>query len=230
MTKAGVLLRQRWPEAARWTACFAFVACAHAGAAVALMTKWDSNDILANAPAITLDLAPIAAAPEEVPQEVAVGPQQIETPPEEEPPPPQSDVQMEQPKPPPPKPPEKKKVAKLTTAPAPARVRAPVAAAPAPGASGSNAVPNWKSELVSRLERNKRYPSGASGAQGVVVLAFTVDRSGGVHGARVTRSSGSSALDAEAVSLAQRVSPVPAPPAEMGGSIPIVVPIRFSAR
>lgn len=82
---------------------------------------------------------------------------------------------------------------------------------------------NWKSQLVARLERSKRYPSDARsrGEQGVAYLAFTVDRSGGVHGARLTRSSGSSTLDHETVALAARVSPLPPPPPEMpGGSIP----------
>ena len=87
--------------------------------------------------------------------------------------------------------------------------------------------------LVMALERAKRYPSEARsrGDSGVAQLAFSVDRSGGIHNARIVRSSGSSVLDAETLALAQRASPLPPPPPEAGGSqIAIVVPIRYSIR
>ncbi|HWM83998.1 MAG TPA: energy transducer TonB [Pseudolabrys sp.] len=157
-----------------------------------------------------------------------------------EPPPPESKVQLEAPPPPPEKPkpkpkpkPKKEKRAKQTTAPAPAPRQADTASAPMSGASGRATIMNWKSLLVSRLERSKRYPSEARsrGDQGVVYLAFSVDRSGRVHGARITRSSGSAALDSETLALASRVSPLPPPPLEVqGNNIPIVVPIRYNIR
>jgi protein TonB len=60
-------------------------------------------------------------------------------------------------------------------------------------------------------------------------VAFTIDRSGRVLSARLIRSSGSSALDQEAVSLARRASPVPPPPPNIGrASITLTVPVRFS--
>lgn len=218
------------PELTRWAASFVFVVGAHGSIALAMLS-WKESDLLANAPTILVDLAPVAASPHLVPLDVPVGPQQQETPPEVEPPPPESSVQIEPPKPPE-KLPEKKKVAKLTTAPTPAEKLAPVAA-PMSGAFGSSSVSSWKSQLVAQLERAKRYPSDARsrGEQGVTQLAFSVDRSGGVHGARIVRSSGSSALDQETLALVQRASPLPPPPAEMrGGSIPVVVPIRYSIR
>ena len=86
------------------------------------------------------------------------------------------------------KPAEKKrqqKHASLASAPSTAEKKAERAAAPAPGAASHNpsAVPNWKSQLVARLERAKRYPPEAQsrGEHGVAQLAFSVDRSGGVH-------------------------------------------------
>ncbi len=92
------------------------------------------------------------------------------------------------------------------------------AAAPTPGAASHNpdAVPNWKSQLVARLERYKRYPPEAQsrGEQGVAQLAFSVDRSGGVHHARIVRSSGSSLLDAATLALVERAAPLPPPPPE----------------
>ena len=109
------------------------------------------------------------------------------------------------------------------------------AAAPAPGASSrdSNAVPNWKSLLVATLERNKRYPAEAQarGDHGVAELAFSVDRSGRVHHARIVASSGSSLLDRETLAMLERAAPLPPPPPEIAGhEIPIVVPIRYNMR
>lgn len=244
MTAPG-LSRAQWSDGARWTLCFAIAAALHAGGAAALVARWDTNDLTANPPVITVDLAPIASAPEVVPTDLPEAPPQVETPPEE-PPAPQAETVVEPPKPPPqaesvpepvnpppPKPPERKKVAKLTTAPKPAEYRSAVAAAPAPGAGAhnSNALPNWKSQLVAQLERNKRYPSEARGDHGVAQLAFSIDRAGGVHNARIVRSSGSSALDQETLALVRRAQPLPPPPAEVAGSqIAIVVPIRYNAR
>jgi periplasmic protein TonB len=145
---------------------------------------------------------------------------------------------------PPPKPVEKPKekkekpkhkMASVARAPSAAEQRAERAAAPSAGANSHNpnAVPDWKSQLVAQLERNKRYPSEAQsrGDQGVVRLAFSIDRSGGVHNARIVGSSGSSALDQATLSLVARASPLPPPPPEVSGAqIPIVVPIRYNMR
>ena len=104
-----------------------------------------------------------------------------------------------------------------------------------PGASARNpdAVPSWKSQLVARLERYKRYPSQAQsrGEQGVAQLAFSIDRSGGVHHARILRSSGSSLLDEATLDLVDRAAPLPPPPPEISGAqIAIVVPIHYGIR
>ena len=228
--------RESCSDAARWTLCFAAAVALHVGGAAALLARWDDNEFTANPPVITIDLAPLAVAPETTPTDLPEAPPQVETPPEPEPPPPpQTETVVEPPKPPPPKPPEKKKVAKLTTAPKPTERHAPVAAAPVPGAGAinSSALPNWKSALVAQLERNKRYPPEARsrGDQGVAQLAFSIDRHGGVHNVRVVHSSGSSVLDQETVALAYRAQPLPAPPPEVSGAqIPIVVPIRYNIR
>lgn len=131
--------------------------------------------------------------------------------------------------------PQRTKQASLASAPSAAERRAERAAAPMPGASSNNpnAVPNWKSRLVAQLERNKRYPSEAQsrGDHGVVQLAFSIDRSGGVHHARIMRSSGSSLLDEATLSLVARAAPLPPPPPEVpGAQIAIVVPIRYNIR
>jgi protein TonB len=239
----------RWPEAARWGVCFAFAIAFHAAGAAALFARWtEESDLVANAPVVLVDLAPVAVSPNITPNELPPGPQQQEAEPEPQPEKPIEKIELPQDpktKPvvavtPPPKPVEnpkekkpKQKHASLPSAPSTADQKAERAAAPMPGASSRNsdAVPNWKSQLVAALERQKRYPSEARGEQGTAQLAFSVDRQGGVHNARVTRSSGSSVLDHEALALVQRAQPLPPPPPEVqGAQIPIVVPIRYNAR
>jgi len=130
---------------------------------------------------------------------------------------------------------ERRRQAHLTSAPSATARKAARAVAPAPGARRGDprSVPNWKSALVARLERYKRYPAEARarGVQGVTQLAFSVDRSGHVHRARILRSSGSSLLDRATLALIARAQPLPPPPPEMrGAQIPITVPIRYSIR
>ena len=95
------------------------------------------------------------------------------------------------------------------------------------------AMASWQRLLAAALERRKNYPPEArsQGEQGTATLAFRIDRAGNVHGARIARSSGSSALDRETLALLQRATPLPPPPADVpGGEIPISVPIRYSIK
>jgi protein TonB len=237
----------RWPEAARWGACFVIAITFHAVGAAALFARWsEDSDLVANAPVIMVDLAPAAVSPN-ITNDVPPGPPQPDAEPEPEPKKPIEKIELPpdpQAKPvvamPPPKPVEqpkekkpKQKHASLASMPSRADQQANQAAAPMPGASSRNsdALPNWKTQLVARLERSKRYPSEARGDQGTAQLAFSVDRQGNVHNARITRSSGSSVLDHETLALVQRAQPLPPPPPEVpGAQIPIVVPIRYNAR
>ena len=105
--------------------------------------------------------------PEKPPEKVEVKPDNA----------PQPDLEVLPPPKPVEKPKEKKekpkhRTASLAAAPSSAEHRADRAAAPSAGANSNNpnAVPNWKSQLVSQLERHKRYPSEAQsrGEAGVV--------------------------------------------------------------
>lgn len=256
---------RRW-ETARWGACFLLALGFHGAGAAALVARWnDHEDLLANAPVISIDLAPVAVAPTTTPTEVPpdqVESKQVDTPDpkpekpieeaktEAEPEPEKPPEKVEQPpdnnpKPelavmPPPKPVEKPKekkekpkhrMASVASAPSAADKKAERAAAPMPGANSNNpnAVPNWMSLLSAQLERHKRMPSDAQ--TGVVMLAFSVDRSGGVHNSRIVRSSGSGALDQAALAMVARAAPLPPPPPERpGAQIAITVPVRFTAR
>ena len=125
--------------------------------------------------------------------------------------------------------------ASLASAPSPAERRAARAAAPASGAASQNpsAVALWHSELFAQLARHKRFPpeAQARGEHGVTQLVFSVDRSGGVHHARIARSSGSSLLDSATLAMVERAAPLPPPPSEIAGTqFPFSVPIRYDAR
>lgn len=136
--------------------------------------------------------------------------------------------------------------------PAPASAPAPAAAAPATppqaspvpaGAGRASTVaadPRAKKQeadyfaLVSaHLNRRKTYPVEARQArqQGVVVVRFTVDRSGHVSGVSIKRGSGHAVLDAATLALVQRVAPLPRMPASMQrDSITLSLPIDYSLR
>ena len=123
--------------------------------------------------------------------------------------------------------------APLTTA--PPRVEAteqPVSAAASPGsaAAAARAKATWERALVTHLNRFKRYPDTARAGrrQGDVSVQFTIDHMGGVIASRVVQSSGSQALDDEALAVLQRASPLPAPPGyAVGSTLNLTLPIQF---
>jgi protein TonB len=98
------------------------------------------------------------------------------------------------------------------------------AAASRSAASGAE-VASWRGAVVAHLDAYK--PVSPSGAGGTVRVAFTVDRGGRVTSASVAGSSGDASLDAAALAMVRRASPVPAPPDELGGRIALAVPVRF---
>lgn len=243
---------RHWPETLRWSACFALALSFHAAGAAVLLARWsEGSDLVANAPVIMIELAALPVAPDITPNEL---PPDVVQSANAEPAPPKPEKPVEKiellpvPTPEPEmavtppqqaeKPKDKKPVQKhksMASAPSTAEQRAERAAAPIPGASARNsdALPNWKSQLVAKLERYKRYPSEAQarGEHGVAQVAFSVDRSGGVHHVRIVRGSGSSALDSATLDLVQRASPLPPPPPDITGAlIPITVPLRYNSR
>jgi protein TonB len=116
--------------------------------------------------------------------------------------------------------------------PAPATT-APVAVPDRVAAVAASQVPVWKGQISGLLERNKRYPPSAQdrSEQGVVQLAFSLDRKGLVVTSRIVTGSGSAALDEEAMALLRRAQPFPAPPPQMAGElVNLVVPIRFNLK
>ncbi len=234
MSRAGTI--------ALWSTGLTLALGLHAAGAYTLLGRWHStSEELASGLPIMLELAPAPIAPAVTPTETPPGPQQAEAQAE---PAPVTPVEMTDlptareaklPIAPPPKPDEKPKEKRPpqkrtshASAPSPAERHASTAAAPAPGASerASEALANWRSLLYARIDRFKRAPGSE---RGIVQLAFSVDRNGGVHHARITQSSGSSVLDRETLDLIARAQPLPPPPAEIAGAqIAVVVPIRYN--
>ena len=96
------------------------------------------------------------------------------------------------------------------------------------GDPGQNrrAMSSYTSRVHAHLARHKRSPRGRE--SGTVTVSFTLAASGAAGGVRIARSSGSAALDQEALAMVQRASPFPGIPAEIGRrSMSFSVPVRY---
>jgi protein TonB len=197
-------------DAMRWLACGVTVALAHAAIAAALI-GWrepvEEGEV--GIDAIIVEFQPEQIQTDPIPEPV----EKIEE--KEEPLPEQQSEAMLAPQPKPEPEPPREEVPVVI--PQPSRARAEVA--------------TWKSQVVTLLEHNKRYPPEARsrGEQGVTQLAFSIDRAGHLLSSRIVASSGSAALDAETLALVQRAQPFPPPPPELAGS-EMTVPLRFNIR
>ncbi|HZR90472.1 MAG TPA: TonB family protein [Bradyrhizobium sp.] len=222
----------------RWIAAGAVILAVHAALAawVALgyVRQPPTPHLL---PAISISLAPIEeSSPDAQNQDIAVGPamQQAEEQPKPEPK--VEDKPIEQLVPPPPQqqaevtlPTEQKEVEEPkqeVTPPAP-ETRAPP---PTPKvAQFTQAASNaYDALILGHLQRFKRYPPAAHGAVGVVMVRFTLNRAGEVIKSEVTKSSGNSVLDHEAIDILHRANPFPPFPAAKSGSDDYyIAPIKF---
>jgi periplasmic protein TonB len=241
MAAKSFLLNEEDPELRRWLLAAALVAAAHGTLALWLMNKHDVN--LAGTPpaAIMIELAPLEVTPG--PQMMQAEPEEVEPPQPitvpELPPVPKPNVVLMTPPKPKPKP---QKIVKETPKPVAKRVHEPPAprtsapraaaaskAAASPAASAAVAAA-WRSSWAG-MSWNKHYPEAARarGEQGTVRLALTIGRSGQVMSARLVGSSGSAALDQAALEMARNASGRPLPP-EMGSSVSLIVPVRYSIK
>jgi protein TonB len=111
---------------------------------------------------------------------------------------------------------------------------AEIAAAPVqgpPSVDRSNAIPTWRSSIAALLERNKKYPADARNDRGIAQVAFSLDRKGHVTSSRIITTSGSPALDREALEMIQRSQPFPPPPSALPGTeVSLTVPVRFNMK
>jgi periplasmic protein TonB len=231
-------------DVARWLAAAAIVLALHASTLGSyLLFRIVHSEGSPAAPIMIVNLSPVPVAPSSE-QDIAPGPQMQEslTQPEpekvvkEEPPPKENPVVAELLQVPKPevKPEIKPPAPRTTAAPRNVRHTAQAPAAPAPGSEATNVLPpSWISLLFSHLMRYRQYPSSAQSArqEGVVMVNFTMDRNGRVLSRHLVRSSGVSALDAEALAMIDRAQPLPSFPSHMTAATrSFTAPIKFSLR
>ncbi|HKF08241.1 MAG TPA: energy transducer TonB [Xanthobacteraceae bacterium] len=247
----------------RWLLSGAVIVLAHGAIAASMVNWRDTIEPAEPAAAIVIELAPLPVAPTALQTDIAPGVEQVmsEASPErpvekqkakeklaskpvEEPPPeikpaPNPDVALEPPQQEVTNPQRQELRAPAPTTSAPQALPEQTAALPAAPAQGrarantSNAVPTWKTQIVTLLERNKRYPKSAQSRhqQGIAQVFFSLNRQGRVIDSRIVRRSGTSALDEEALALLRRAQPFPPPPAELPGQrVDLTIPIRFNLK
>jgi periplasmic protein TonB len=200
----------------RWAIAAAIVVSVHLGAIAAYLYVHEPNEIGDDVTPVSVELSPS----EDTVDQTEVAPVPEVQQPQIQQPPPQDTPTIMAPPPPPPKPVEEQKPPTPAQA---ARVKGG-----APHISSS-----WETSLVKHLEQFKRYPSGAQaqGAEGVVMLSFSVDRDGHVLAHQIVQSSGHPELDAEVMAMIERAQPLPPFPPDMtDAKLDLTVPIRFSLK
>jgi periplasmic protein TonB len=194
----------------RWVFAVAVVICVHAALIAAYLSVWRAPDteIGDETPIISMELT--------APQIDQVEQPKVEKPVPQKQTSPDAIQPVEKP---PPKPVQQ-------TNPAPRTTVHEVASAP-------RIDPSWESLLLRRLQEFKSYPIEARrrNEQGVVLLAFSIDRNGHVVARHIVKGSGYPDLDAEVMTLVERAQPMPAfPPSMTEAQLNLTVPIRFSLR
>jgi protein TonB len=110
-----------------------------------------------------------------------------------------------------------------------------VAAAPEHGNArdAQRRIEAWQRAIFAHIGRFKTYPEAARkrNIRGEIVVAFTLDRKGGVSGVRIAIGSGSSILDQAALEVLRKANPLPAPPGEVRGeAVELLLPMRYQLR
>lgn len=203
----------------RWTVAAAIVVSIHLAAIAGYLYLHQPDEIGDDNTPVAVELAPSDDTVDQ--PEIAPIPEEEQKPVEQPPPPPEPpQAVVATPEEKPPEPIEEKKP---PTPAVPARVKG----------GAPQVATTWETNLVKHLQQFKRYPGDAQarGEEGVVLLSFSVDRTGHVLTHKIARSSGFPLLDAEVMSMIERAQPLPAFPASMTQeTLDLTVPIRFSLR
>ncbi|AJJ34428.1 hypothetical protein CH54_2707 [Yersinia rochesterensis] len=108
------------------------------------------------------------------------------------------------------------------------------AAANSDSAHNQKSKMNWKSRLQGHLAGFKRYPLRAKKQrqQGDAIIRFVVNKEGYVLSVKLIKSSGTAALDQEALAVIKRAQPLPPPPAGLlsNGQVTLAMPIGFELK
>jgi protein TonB len=221
-------------ELARWAFAALIVVGVHAGALTYLLSTHEPDIVGSNQDIVTVELAPIDSTPDAVEQDFAPAPEtMVESSPLPDAPLPKLDEDMKVERPPDEAPaeiplPVEKPPEKVQSSPPPAPVTAQRVKGGAP-----TVEPSWQTGLMRQLQRYKRYPAAAQShkEEGVVLLSFSLDRSGHVLAHGIARSSGHADLDDEVMAMIMRAEPLPSfPPSMTQERVDLTVPIRFSLR
>ena len=104
-------------------------------------------------------------------------------------------------------------------------------APPAPGPSSTAVASAFNDKVIAALARARRYPPDARARreEGTAMIAITLNRSGRVLNAEITRGSGSKSLDRAALETARRAA-MPRVPAELSDPVRVVVALEFALK
>jgi protein TonB len=238
MTAYALHLPER-PGFSRWMLAALAILAAHAAIAASVALWHARKPVEPNIiPAISVTLAPVdAASPEIQDQDIAVGPTMQQAKAAPKPPPKVEEKPVEQAVQPPPQEAEvtlpRVEPKQLETPKPEERPPAPETRAPQKTEhagqftqAGSDA---YNALVFGHLQRFKRYPTSARGAQGTVVVRFVLNRAGAVIESAVTKSSGNDVLDREALEILRRATPFPPFPAVKPGPQDLyIAPVNFT--
>jgi len=103
-------------------------------------------------------------------------------------------------------------------------------AAPVAGSSSNsvNQLADWRSQVVLKLQKVKRYPDSARVMQeeDTITVSFTILPDGKTSNIKIVKSQGFQDLEDEVTDMLVRASPMPPPPD--GKEITLLVPIAFA--
>ena len=80
------------------------------------------------------------------------------------------------------------------------------------GQSRQRARVTWQKQLLAHLDKFKRYPADRSQKGAEILITMTLDRTGHVLSASISKGSGDEAFDHAAIAMVERANPVPPPP------------------
>ncbi|MBV1874262.1 MAG: energy transducer TonB [Gammaproteobacteria bacterium] len=110
---------------------------------------------------------------------------------------------------------------------------APIPAKEPSSASPSQASAAWQSNLLTHIQRYKRYPQQARrrGQEAVIYVRVTITQNGQVIKHQLEKASKYKALNKEVLTLITRAQPLPSPPKELSSeTLEILLPVVFSLR
>ena len=84
-----------------------------------------------------------------------------------------------------------------------------------PGLAKADTVEEWRKQISTRLESNKRFPPAARDQRGTAKVGFVLDRNGRLVSHWLVESAGSRALDEESLAIIERTQPFPIPPPDL---------------